>query len=140
MIIAITTHRTPRFSTIPNSTENITRQTTVENIAAHMVNFTFPAARRLLERGKAQGASRALNRLCRTISRMISCRVSSLSPHHTVKVVDAAESKCIHWPLGGISNEELEHHLFPNKHQESSCHVEPDYAYPQLPSASIDKP
>lgn len=130
MTMAMVTPTTPMSSTIPNSTENITRQTTVENIAANMVNFTFPAARRPLESGNAQGANRALNKLCRTISRKISCRVSSLSPHHTVKVVDAAESKCIHWPLGGISNEELEHHLFPNKHQESSCYVEPDYAYP----------
>lgn len=44
-------------------------------------------------------------------------------------VLDAAAARNVCWPLDGdVSNEELEHILFPEKHQASTRYEEPDYA------------
>lgn len=52
------------------------------------------------------------------------------SRHTICKVLEVASKTNIHWPLHkDITNAELERILFPDKYQEISTYVEPDYPY-----------
>ena len=60
LTIASAMPTTPSWNTMPNRTDRMTRQTTVEKMDETMVKVTSPAARRPLERLKATGQKKGV--------------------------------------------------------------------------------